>query len=853
MTGLGLVLALARREVRGSWRSLTLLVAAVAVGVASLVAIRSFSDATLRAVRSEARALLGADLVAGSAAPFSAAAEARLATLLQEAGPHRIARVTSFGAMAVAGEAGATRLVQVLAVEDGYPFYGTIETTPTGAWAELGRARRALVDPGVLVALGVGPGQSLAIGDARFEIAGVVERFPGDIGVRSALGPRVFIPRRFVSETRLLGFGSRVRHEAFIALPAGVPAPLLLRHRAPLAAQRVNLRTVDEDQQRLGDGLLRLGRFLGLVGLVALLLGGLGVASAVRVLLQRRADSIAILRSLGATAAQVGAVYLAQALGLGLLGGVLGGVLGLGLASVLPRVLGDLLPVAVDSAPSWPALFAGIGLGAACAVLFALPPLLGIRRVSPMAALRRDVEPPAARKDAWDRAALVAPAAGLVALSIVQAGSPALGLIFAAGLGACLAALALTAAALRSIVRRALSPALSYVWRQGLAALHRPANQTRAVVSSIGFGVFLLAILLVLQANLLRDLRLDAGPRRPNLALFDIQPDQVAGVLALVREAGGEAGSATPIVPMRIASVKGRPASESLGQLGPDGRPAENAWALRREYRSSYRDTLGPAETLVAGRHWMPGEWMSAREGPVPVSLDAGLAAELGVGVGDEITWDVQGVLLASRVASLRRIRWARFEPNFFAIFPEGPLGRAPRSYVSLTRIGSAPARARLERRAVAAFPNLSALDLADLERSLDALFGRVAWAVRFMALFSGAVGLLVLLGAVATSQRQRLREAVLLKALGATRSQVRRIVLAEYVCLGGLAALAGILLGLVAGGALLRFVFETGFEAPLAALGLLFALVVAATAGLGVLLGGSVFRHTSLELLRSE
>lgn len=852
MKRLRFVLALARREARGSGRSLGLLLAAVAVGIASLVAIRSFGDAALRAVRSEARSLLGADLVAGSAAPFTEDAERRLAVLLREAGPHRLARVTSFGAMAVAPD-GATRLVQVLAVDEGYPLYGSIATAPAGAWGALTGARQALVDPALLAALSLAPGQDLALGDARFRIAGVVERFPGDIGVRSAFGPRVFIPRRHVEETGLVGAGARVRYEAFIALPGGVPAPLLLRHRAPLAAQRVNLRTVDEDQQRLGDGLLRLTRFLGLVGLVALLLGGLGVASAVRVLLQRRADGIAILRSLGATAADVTAVYVVQALGLGLVGGLLGALAGLALAAALPRVAGDLLPVPVGGTWSWSGLAWGLGIGASSAPLFALPSLVGLRRVSPLRALRREVEATPARRDAWDAAALALPAAGILLLASLQAGGLVLGASFALGLGACLGILALLAASLRRFARRTLLPALPWAWRQGLAALHRPANQTRAVVVSLGFGVFLLGTLLVLEANLLRELRVDAGGRRPNLALFDIQPGQLAGVESLVREAGAEPGPATPIVPMRIAGIEGRPVAERLGRLGPDGRPAANAWALRREYRSSYRDELGPAETLAAGAHWSPGEWTAEREGPVPVSLDAGLAQDLGVEVGDEIAWDVQGVEVRSRVASLRRIRWARFEPNFFAVFPDGPLRRAPQTFVRLVRLEDGAARSRLERRVVAAYANVSVLDLADVEQSLAALVGRLAWAVRFMALFSGAVGGLVLLGSVAASQRQRLREAVLLKTLGATRSQVRRVVLAEYACLGTLAALAGTALAVLAGSGLLHFVFEAEARAPVAPLLALAAAAVLATAGTGALLGRSVFRHTSLDLLRGE
>ncbi len=854
MSGARFVLAMAWREARGARNSLSLLLAAVAVGVAALVAIRGFAEAAQRSVRAEARALLGADLVAGSAAPFSASAEARLLKMLAEAGPHRTARVTSFGAMARLAGNGATRLVQVLAVEPGYPFYAEIETEPAGRWERLADGRNALVDPALLAALDARVGDGLLLGEARLQIAGVVTRFPGDVGLRSALGPRLFIPRGLAEETRLLGPGARVRHELFVRLEAGVTAPLLLRHRAPLAAERINLRTVDEDRQRLGEGLVRLGRFLGLVGLVALLLGGIGVASGVRVFLRRRRETIAVLRSLGATSTQVLAVYLFQAASLGLLGAILGTALGLAAATALPGLLAGLLPVGITVSGSWSQIGVGLGVGTGAALAAALPSLLGVRHVSPLLALRRDVEPGALARDAWDRAALVLPAAALALIAVLQAGSVGLGLAVSAGLLVVAALLSLVALALRRLARHAIPRGWPYVLRQGVANLHRPANQTQAVVPSLGFGAFLLGTLLVLERGLLDELRMDADSRRPNLALFDIQPDQRAGVEALVAEAGLDPGPATPVVPMRLSAVKGRPVAEALARLDAEGRPGGNAWAFRREYRSSYRDTLGPAETVVAGSHWPPGSWRDADvEGELPVSLDEGLAEELGVGVGDALVWDVQGVALRSRVASLRRIRWARLEPNFFALFPEGPLRQAPQSLVTLLRLDDAAARTRLERRIVASFPNVSALDLAELEASLRTLSAKLAWAIRFMALFSGAVGLLVLLGSITTSQRERRREVVLLKALGASRRQVRGIVLVEFAGLGALAAFAGGLLAVAAGWGLLRFVFESPFVAPPLGLAALCAAVAALCAGLGALASRQVFGHTSLELLRAE
>jgi len=274
---------------------------------------------------------------------------------------------------------------------------------------------------------------------------------------------------------------------------------------------------------------------------------------------------------------------------------------------------------------------------------------------------------------------------------------------------------------------------------------------------------------------------------------------------------------------------------------------------FRREFRSTYRDSPGDSETIVAGGWWPRGAGRAAGSGPVPLSLEADIARDMGVTVGDEIVWDVQGVLLPSRVASLREVRWARFEPNFFAVFPEGPLDAAPQTWVTLARVPDEGLRARLQRSLVERYPNLSTLDLTEVQKALDDVLGRVAWAVRFMALFSVGAGLAVLLGAVAESRSERLREAVLLKTLGATRRQVLKVVMVEYASLGLLAAATGLLLALAAGAALMHFAFDGTAVVPYGPLAALAVAIVALTVGLGASGSLEVFRRTPLEVLRSE
>ena len=532
-------------------------------------------------------------------------------------------------------------------------------------------------------------------------------------------------------------------------------------------------------------------------------------------------------------------------------GSALGAALGVLAQRLLPGLLAGLLPVDVQLVLSPAAVALGIGMGLWVALVFALIPLLAVRRVSPLAALRRDVEPAGRRwLDPWRLAAAAALAISVVVLARLQVGSWRKGAAFSAGVAVALLALWGASWLLIRAARRWLPAGWPYVWRQGLANLHRPANQTATVVLAIGFGAFLLGTLFLVQYNLLRTLRITGGPARPNLVLFDIQPDQLAAVDSTLAAGGYQAVGPVPIVPMRIQSIKGRPVlvapADTLDQDGGERGPQDN-WALRREYRSTYRDTLVASEKLVAGRWWTRGA------GPTQISVERDLARELGVGVGDEIVWDVQGVPLTTRVASLREVDWARFEPNFFVVFAPGALEGAPQTYVTLTRVDGAGARGLLQRRIAERLPNVTSVDLSTVQETLERLIDRVVLAIRFMALFTLGTGTLVLVGALATSRFQRIREGALLRTLGATRAQLFRIVLSEYLSLGLLAAAVALVLAGVAGWALARFVFDGTFTLPVGPLAGLGAAVVLLTVVVGLANSREVLRRPPLEVLRAE
>jgi putative ABC transport system permease protein len=374
------------------------------------------------------------------------------------------------------------------------------------------------------------------------------------------------------------------------------------------------------------------------------------------------------------------------------------------------------------------------------------------------------------------------------------------------------------------------------------------------VVLSLGFGAFLLTTLFLVQHNLLRQLTLGGGAARPNLVFFDIQPDQRGPLVELLREQGVDGSAPVPIVPMRINAVNGRPVLRVTGdsaEWATDSTPGggrSSGWAFRREYRSTYRDSLVGSEKLVAGKWWEP-----RTDGPGAISVEVGLASELDVTIGDTITWDVQGVLLPTVVRSIREVDWARFDTNFFVVFEPGLLEQAPQSFVILGRVDDPSARGRLQRTVVERFGNVTTVDLATLQGAVEKLVDQVTLAIRFMAAFSLITGALVLVGAVATSRFQRIREGALLRTLGATRRQVLRVVLAEYLALGGLAAIVGVGLAVLAAWAIATWVFEGPFAVPVPAVTLLAFLVTAGTALLGALNSRDVLRLPPLQVLREE
>ena len=841
---------LAWKESRTARRRLLLYMSSIALGVAALVAIDSFADNLTRSVREQSRSLLGGDASLTTRAEMSPAADS-LVDSLRRSGM-TIATITQFPSMAAITSTGNTRLIQVRGVSNTYPLYGEVVTEPASAYARIRREHAAVVDPGLLISLNANVGDSVSLGYATFVIAGTIKQVPGDAGFQSVVGPRIFVSDQWLDETRLLSFGSRASYETLLKMPPGLQAPEWAKRSKPaLEKLKLRVRTAAESEANVTEAIDTLGNFLGLVGLVALLLGGIGVASGVNAFIRRKQQTIAVLRCLGATSGQVLVIYGLQAAMMGFAGAAAGAALGVGIQLALPSLVRELLPVDVAVTLSPTAIASGLGIGVWVALAFAMRPLVGVRNISPLQVLRTEVDDSAKApwyKDWLGLSVTFGIVASVIWLAISRAGSLRAGAGISAAIAGVLLLLLGSASLLMWVARRLLRAGWPYVLRQGVANLYRPSNQTRSVVLSLGFGAFLVSTLYLLQTTLLTRFSVDAAASGGNVLFYDVQDDQGPWMDTIITQSGHKLIQRVPIVTMRLSAVKGVPVK--VAQATAE-KLKKAPWPYTREYRSTYRDTLVKSETMVTGR-WFD-KAPAAPAGMSRVSIDESIADDLMIAVGDELTWNVQGAMVKTIVASTRKVNFARFEPNFFVVFEPSAIRDAPKQFAVIANVTGDNAVAKLQRDVVKRYPNVSSLDISLITRTITSILDKVSSAIRFMAIFALIMGVPVLISAVAATRRERLREGVLLKVLGATKAQIGRIMVSEYTVLGMLGALAGMLLGIGGAWGLAYFQFKVPFVMAWTPAFAIAGLLLGITVLVGVLTGREVFRETPMAALRDS
>ncbi|MBN2731901.1 MAG: ABC transporter permease [Balneolaceae bacterium] len=832
---------MAWRDARSNKGRLFIYISAIILGVAAQVAITSFRENIDHTVNSQAKELLGADLEVETNEPYT---DQTLAFFDSLGGQQ--SSVVEFASMAYFPKTGSTRLSNIRALEGGFPFYGELLTQPKNAVEKLRTGNQALVDQTLMTQFNIRIGDSVKIGNVILPIGGAIEKVPGEAAAVSLIGPRIFIPQRLVDSTNLIQPGSRVEYKTYFKFEAGrnmaaVEASLEADHD-----QRLRYDTVEERKEEIGEAVANLSKFLNLIGFVALLLGGIGVASAIHVYIKRKVDTAAILRCLGSSARQAMNIFLVQALVLGFIGALCGTLLGLGVQFMLPGLFNEFLPVQVDIGISWFAIGLGFLTGTGVSFIFALLPLLTLSKASPLYTLRTF--------DDSITSLLSTKTKGIIYLliAITIAGYAVLltsdwqvGLFFTAGIIIAFGLLLGVARMLMMLIRRFFPTSWPYVWRQGLANLYRPNNQTTALMVSLGLGVLLISTLYFSQNMLMNELQFASREDAPNLIFYDIQPDQNDGVNSIIKRNGARVIQNVPMVTMRIDSLNG----VSADSIRNDSTRDVSGWALRREYRSTYRDTLLDSETLLEG------EWVGRAPdtGAVPISLAQEIAEDLSAGIGDTLTFDVQGIPVKTYVGSIREVDFQRVQPNFFVLFPSGVLEPAPQIFVTVTRAIDRNQSVQIQQDVVQSYPNISAIDVRLILSTIQSFIDKISFAIEFMALFSIITGLIVLASSVIVSRFQRIRESVLLRTLGASKRQILIITGVEYLFLGLLSALTGLFLSIITAWALSYFYFDISFIPNLWVIVLLTLGLTGLTLLIGLFSSRDIYKKTPLEILRLE
>lgn len=830
------------RDSRKNRMRLVLFMSSIVLGVAALVAINSFNYNLRNEIDREAASLLGADLAASGNRP----AEPGILGVLDSL-PGEKAREMEMLSMSYIPKSDATQFIRLKALEGKFPFYGRIKAEPVSAAESFRSGPGALVDESLMLQYDLRPGDSIKIGKYMLEIRGRLSGAIGSIGAASAVAPAVYLSIESLDSTGLVQPGSLVNYAYYYKVPPEFDVEKWKSSRKKLfRSESLRVETIEDRKDNLNQAFGFLNSFLNLVAIVALLLGCIGVASSVLIYVRSKTNPIALLRCLGLRPGEAFLVYFIQVMALGVLAVLVGVMLGVMIQNILPFLLKDFLPVAVQITPSLRAISEGLVIGLLVAGLFSMIPLLQIRKISPLKTLRISYEEETSSgTDALGMLLYLVILAVLVGFLWLLTGSAVAALIYVGAILAAYAVLALVSSGIMRLLRRFIPREAGFITRQGLSNLFRPDNQTRTIMVTMGMGTAVLTTMVVLQSMLLRNVEMMDEGRQPNMILYGIETSQMDSLRTVTKSHGLPVIQEVPIVTMRIEGWKGKTKAEWMADTTMNSK----RWAANREARVSYRDTIASDEKLVSGQ-------LRKYKGPgdtIFVSLGTTFAEALGVEIGDEIVFNVQGTRMQTYVGSLREIEFRNLSTRFFIIFPNGVLEGAPQFQVLVTKAPDNASMTRYRGDVVRRFPNVSVVDLTTILQSVNQIVGKISFIIRFMAVFSLLTGLIVLISSLTLSKYQRLRESILLRTIGATRRQIIRINVTEYLFLGLLATGTGVIISLAASYAIARLQLKLDFVIDWWAVLLTMAGLTGVTVLTGMLNSRDILKSTPLEVLRKE
>jgi len=838
--GFGWLLKMAIRDGKASKRKLVLFMASIVLGIAAVVSIQSFSNNLKDNIALQSKSLMGADYTIDS----DKLPNERVSFIMDSLGGSEAEEI-SFASMAAFPGKEGTKLVRVRGIDGNFPFYGELQTEPVSAATAYQTEGSALVDATLMLQLGIEPGDKIKIGNVELPVAGALKSVPGSAAIFSSIAPPVIIPYRFIEETGLVQVGSRIGYKYYFLADPKLDLEKFDEKIDPiLDANDADLDTHTSTSERLGRRYENFGKFLNLVAFIALLLGCVGIASAIHIYIKEKLRSVAVLKCLGASKKQTFFIYLIQIAIIGLIGGIVGTALGLILQQLFPLILQDILPVNVEISFDPRTIFMGILLGVLMSILFALYPLMGTLYVSPLQALRViNTEESKSRKAGFFVLCGIFLFIFLFAFWLLEDWKYSI--FFVLGIIITFSLLAGVANLFMKAIKKYFPSSWGFIARQSLLNLFRPQNQTLILVLAIGIGTFLISTLYFTKDLLLAQASLEEQAKSPNMILLDVQSEQQEAVSQTISSNNLKVIENIPIVTMRVENLKGR----SVNEIREDTTSKVNGWILQHEFRTTYRDSLISSEVLEQGK-WI-GE--DPQNETIPISVSNNFAEDAKVEIGDKIDFNVQGVLLNTVVESIRTVDWSRMQLNFSIVFPTGVLEDAPQFRVLTTKVSNESSSAALQQSLVEKFPNVTIIDLRQVLTLIEKILNKISWLINFMAFFSILTGIIVLIGAVRTSKYQRIKESVLLRTLGAKSDQILKILALEYFYLGLLGALSGILLSLVSSLLLGYFVFETTFIPSWIPFLVLLPGIISLVMAIGLGNSLSVIKSPPLVVLRKE
>lgn len=840
MPDFGWIFKMAFRDFRKNISRLLLFISSIVVGIAALVAISSFGENLTQDIDNQAKELLGADLVLENNKPIGDQKIDSLAT--------QMASEVNFASMVAFPKTGNSRLTQVRALEGPFPFYGALETIPASGDADFrSGGKKALVEKTLLAQFNAQVGDLIKVGEVEFVIVGELQKVPGQTGITATVAPAVYIPMDYLEETGLVQYGSRVEYSRYFQFVDNTDVEALIEpFEDEWEIDRVDADTVEDQKRSTGRSFANLSNFLSLVAFIALLLGCVGVASAVNVFVKEKLASVAVLRCLGVSSRDVLLIYLFEIIIMGFIGAVLGAFLGTLLQFVLPAVFADFLPVEVSFSVSWISVAFGVTTGLFVSVLFALLPLLKVRNVSPMATLRPETADSTIFRDPLRWLVILGILAFIWGFSFYLLNNVNLAFGFTGFVVFAFGTLWAVAQLIIFLVRRFLPISFEYTLRQSLANLYRPNNQTVSLIATIGLGTAMISTLFFLQNQLLAEAKFADKEDQPNMLMFDIQSAQLDDVREKIESKDLPILQEVAIVTMQLDEINGidKQENEEL-----DDEEDYSRWLYNREFRVTYRDTLISSETLTDGELIPTG----ARGDSVFVSFEKGFAEGNGIDLGDEVVFNVQGRPIKTYVGSYREVKFNQVSTNFLVIFPSGVLEQAPKFHVLITKTKNDRQAADVQVEIVRDFPNISIINLGAIVETLEEILGKISFVIQFMAFFSIATGILVLISSLIISKYQRMRESILLRTLGASSAIVSKINTLEYFFLGSLASLSGIILSFVATWLLSEFLFEITYRGAWLEGLVLYLVITSLTIVLGWLNGRRIINQPPMEILRGN